>query len=174
MESSSKAVNFPEDDPIAFDILVIWLSLGRGLINSYADCDESYVRAWKLGDKLACPAFKDHVMFLLVECFERGEGISTATIDLAYDGSSPGSKLRQFFVELFVWEKLQGHLAAEADEFITFLKERPEFFEDSAKHEMLGGKDAVRIPWEKRCRFYENPMFAPGTYISRWSVGNVS
>ena len=161
LEGNSKALSLPEDDPVGFEMWATWLSLGRraNFIDDNSD-EEDCVRAWKLGDKLACPAFKDFVMLQLLCWFEDDPELLTDTLALAYDGSSPGSKLRRFFVDILVSEKLQGHLAADANEFIDFLKETPEFLEDSAKEEMKAGKNSVLKPWQERHRYYENPTFA--------------
>ena len=161
-EASSKAVNLPEDDPDAFKIWATWLSLGKckGLFefNSY---DHAYARAWILGDKLACPAFQDHVMFQFLTWFESGVGLWLDTVQVVYDVSPPGSKLRRLFLDWFVWDKLNGSLEHNADEVIMFMRQLPEFSDDVVRREVKAGKKITRSPFEEKHRYYENPAFEP-------------
>ena len=161
-EASSKAVDLPEDDPDAFGIWATWLSLGN-CDGSFQcdDVDQTYVRAWILGDKLGCPAFKDHVMSKCLCLIKHYGSLSLDTIHFAYEFPCPGSKMRQLFVEMFAWDKLYGYLT-DADEIITFLRGLPEFSEDVVRLEVMAGGDLItRHPWEEQHRFYENPAFDP-------------
>ena len=160
-EASSKAVNFPEDDPIAFETWVTWLSLGKceGLFE-HSGCDNSYVRAWVLGDKLNCPAFKDHVMFQFLNwCDSRG-GLWLDAVYTVYEVCPPGSNLRQFFVDWFVWEKLNGWLSDSADQIIA-LTELPEFLKDVLRVEVTADMYTLPDPSRHKYRYYENPGFRP-------------
>ncbi len=164
VEASSKTVNLPEDDPVAFEMWATWLSLGNcedlfGDIGCYAS---PHVQAWKLGDKLACPAFKDHVMFQLVDLCDASVDVWIDMVGHAYEGSSPGSKLRRCCVDFYMWDKLQGVLVENADELIAIFKGLPEFLEDVVKQDLKTGKDSVPYPLEIKHRYYENPAFKPG------------
>ena len=165
-EASSKAVNLPEEDPAAFEIWTTWLSLGN--CSASFECNSYHhavVRAWILGDKLACPAFQDHVMFELLSMIHSGVDLWLDTIQVAYGVSSPGSKIRQFFVDWFVWDKLEGNLEQNADEIIKFLRQLPEFSDDVVRREVTAGKEVTRSPLEEQHRYYENPAFISSCYI---------
>ncbi len=158
VEASSKAVDLPEDDPIAFGMWATWLTLGEceGSDDGYLEL--GYVLAWELGEKFACPAFKDHVMDCLLSWLEFCD-LQSNIIRIVYRVSSPGSKLRRVFVDVFVWSKLEGHLTSDADKFIRLLGEVPEFSEDSVKRELKVGK--YNNPWKQHHQYYENPAFKP-------------
>ena len=161
VEASSKVINLPEDNPIAFEIWVTWLSLGKCKDLFGTDYDNDYVRAWTLGDKLACPAFQDHVMFQFLSWWVSGEGLYLDTIKLAYEVSSPGSKLRHLFIDWFAWNKRNGSLRQELDEYVTFLREQTEFSEDVVVREVEAGSNIGRSPFKEKHRYYENPAFDP-------------
>ena len=166
-EASSKAVDLPEDDPIAFEIWITWLSLGKLSLGkcegpfSYADFDHSYIRAWVLGDKLLCPAFKDHVMFQFLDWCDNGGDLWPDQVHVVYGVSSPGSKLRRLFVDWFVWEKRSKCLAQYKDPIIAFLTELPEFVRDVLVAEVTADKDTSLDPSEHKYQYYENPAFNP-------------
>lgn len=166
-EASLKAVDLPEDDLIAFEIWATWLSLGTLSLGRwegpfyYADFDHSYIRAWVLGDKLVCPAFKDHVMFQFLDQCDNGGDVYLDQIRLVYGVSSPGSKLRRLFVDWFVWDKQSKCLANYKDEIIAFSAELPEFMKDVLVAEVVADKDTSSDPSEHKYRYYENPAFKP-------------
>ena len=145
VEASSKTVDLPEDDPMAFEMWATWLSLGRCKDSfEYGIFDHAYVRAWSLGDKLACPAFQDHVMSQFLDWFEDDGDLWLDAIPIVYEVSSPGSKIRQLFVDWFVWAKLNGCLEQDADEIIKFLRQLPEFSDDVVRREVEAGKKVAR------------------------------
>ena len=160
-ESSSKAVYLPEDDPIAFEMWATWLSLGKceGLFE-YGAYDHFYVRAWVLGDKLVCPAFQDHVMFQFLDWCDHDGDLWPDTIHVVYRVSSPGCKLRQFFVDWFAWEKLHGWLSDYEDQIIA-LTELPEFLKDVLRAEVRANKDTITDPSKHKYRYYQYPAFEP-------------
>ena len=170
VEARSKAVDLPEDDPIAFEMWATWLSSGKCKDSfEYSSYEKAYVRAWILADKLACPAFKDHVMSQFLEWFDDDGDLWLDMIKLVYEVSSPGSKLRRLFVDSFVWDKLNGYLTNDAngsptndaDEIITLLRELPEFSEDVVRREVEAGIGVIESPFEKKDQYYENPEFKP-------------
>ena len=162
VKGTSKAVNLPEDDPFAFEMWATWLSLGRceGL-RTHCYFEHAYVRAWILGDKLACPAFKDHMMFQSLDWFDNGIDVDPDTIKVVYQVCPLGSKLRWLFVDWFVWTKLNGRLAERLDDFIVLLRELPEFSEDVVRREVMAGTEITKYPLDERHRYYENPAFEP-------------
>ena len=151
VEARSQAVNLPEDDPIAFEIWATWLSLGNcdGSFQC-TDYAQTYVRAWILGDKFACPAFKDHVMSRLLDWLDSDGWFCCDTPELVYQVSSPGSKLRWLFVDCFAWDKLHGNLAKNTDEIIMFLRDIHEFSEDVVRREVEAGMNATLSPSVKK------------------------
>ena len=161
-EASSKAVDLPEDDPGAFEIWVLWLTLGKcnGVFH-YRDYDHAYVRAWVFGDKLVCPAFKDHVMFQFLDWCEQEENVWPDTIRVVYKESPPGCKLRRLFVDWFAWEKWNGCLSSCKDEVIALTEQLPEFLKDVLRAELEADQKTIPTPWEHKCRYYENPAFKP-------------
>ena len=111
--------------------------------------------------KLACPAFKDHVMSRLLDWFDSNGWFCIDTIELVYQVSSPGSKLRWFFVDCFAWDKLNGFLNHNTDEIIMFLRDMREFSEDVVRREVEAGTETNLSPVEKKHLYYENPAFNP-------------
>lgn len=162
-ETSSKAVSLPEDDPFAFEMWAAWLSTGR--LEEYCD-DICYVRAWKLGDKLVCPAFKDHVMSQFVEWYKSGD-LCLDTIQLIYDVSPPGSKLRRLFVDLFIWDKRNGILKEDAEDYVKFLRGLPEFSDDVVRREVTAGSKITQQPWDEKHHYYEKSAFDPDAWMWR-------
>ena len=165
MEASSKTVDLPEDDPVAFEMWATWLSLGKCNYSNDdeefdSDLDSAYVRAWMLGEKFACPAFKDHVMFCLLIWLENFI-LESDLIRFVYGDPSPGSKLRRFCVDAFVWYKLEGALTQDADKSVALLREVPEFSDDVVRREVMAGRTITRSPFEEQHRYYENPAFKP-------------
>lgn len=165
-----EAVDLPDDDPMAFGLWASWLYLGkREQLPRDAGDDLIYVRAWILGDKFACPAFKDYVMLKLLEWFDPGivvwgdsdEEFPTEAIILVYQVCLPGSKLRQFLVEWFVWAKLNGHMREFEKEIIAVSKQVPQLFEDCLRMEIKAIKAAAPDLSTHKYRFYENPAFKP-------------
>ena len=160
-EANSKVVDLPEDDPVAFEIWATWLSLGKcDSLQEYGGNDHSYVRAWVLGDKLVCPAFQDNVMFQFLDWCENCGDYWPDKIDIVYRESSPDSKLRHFFVDWFVWEKLHGWLSAYEDQIIA-LTELPELLKDVLRAELRANKDTIMDPSKQKHRYYQNPTFEP-------------
>ena len=162
VEASSKTVDLPDDDPMAFEMWATWLSLGKCKDSfEYGEFNDDYVRAWCLGDKLACPAFQDHVMSQVLEWFEDDGGLWLDTVQVGYEVSPPGSKLRRLFVDWFVWDKLKGRLEQDPDEIIIFMRKPPEFSDDVMRREVMAGEEINRSPLKEKHRYYENPAFKP-------------
>ena len=162
-EASAKAVDLPEDDPKAFEVWATWLSLGKcRLPFDNGGFDLTPVRAWNLGEKFACPAFKDHVMSQLLDWFDADENLSLGAIEAVYVISPPGSKIRRFFVDWFVWYKRNANL--DADEVIVFLREVPEFSDDVVRREVNWG--SIMKKHQHYGQYYENPAFKPDAWDS--------
>ena len=59
--------------------------------------------SWILGDKLRCQAFQDSAMIQLLTYHEK-HAIEPSTVCEAYQGSTPGSKLRKWAIDQFLYD----------------------------------------------------------------------
>ena len=111
----------PDDDPKVFRHWVQWMYVGRisFKISRVEDINNVLVKAWILGDKLGCPIFQDIVMLELLACHSPHAGnglIEPSTLRTAYEGSAPGSMLRKWAIDFFLFEtrnKVCGKVSAE-------------------------------------------------------------
>ena len=99
----------PEDDPHVFRRWVQWLFVGRITceIVRVGDINNVLVKAWILADKLGCRVFQDVVMMELLACHSpkmETSLIETSTLRAAYEGSAPGSKLRKWALDFFLFQ----------------------------------------------------------------------
>ena len=99
----------PDDDPNVFRLWVQWLYVGHITcqILRVEDINDVLVTAWILGDKLGCQIFQDVVMMELLACHSPNVErplIETSTLRAAYEGSAPGSKLRKWALNFFLFE----------------------------------------------------------------------
>lgn len=112
---TSRVVALPEDDPAVFELFVQWLYVGKDYLSkSLAENDAKHsataatcVKAWALGDKLGCLAFRDFIMICLIN-IHRNIELCSSTICFAYQSSSVGSNLRKWAVDQFVQDSLTG------------------------------------------------------------------
>lgn len=100
-EASSKTITLPEDDPAAFEMFVQWMYVGKTGRNSTEDI-AIHVESWILGDKLGCPVFQDRAMLKLLH-LHSANLIQPKTLQLAYEGSAAGSKLRKWALQHFIY-----------------------------------------------------------------------
>ncbi len=109
---ASGVVTLSEDDPAIFELFVQWLYVGKEYLSKlWRACSKDYpaicIQPWKLGDKLGCLPFKDFIVICLInihcEIF-----LDTTTMRLAYKNSPMNSKLRQWVVDQFVHDSLDG------------------------------------------------------------------
>lgn len=99
----------PDDDPEVFRHWVQWIYIGKIIctILRVEGINDVLVKAWILGDKLGCPIFQDNVMVELLACHSpkvERPLIETSTLRTAYEGSAPGSKLRKWALNIFLFE----------------------------------------------------------------------
>ena len=99
----------PDDDPTVFRRWVQWLFVGEITceIVRVDDVNNVLVKAWILGDKLGCRVFQDVVMMELLACHSPEVEIpliETSTLRAAYEGSAPGSKLRKWALDFFLFK----------------------------------------------------------------------
>ena len=99
----------PDDDPNVFRVWVQWLFVGQITceILSIEDINNILVKGWILGDKLGCWIFQDIVMLELLAChspYWGNDSIEPSTLRAAYEGSGPGSMLRKWAIDFFLFE----------------------------------------------------------------------
>ncbi len=120
-EAKLNSVAMPDDDPNLFRLWVQWLYIGKITkpILSVEDINV-VVKAWILGDKLGCHIFQNVVMlhFSLASHSPNWEGplIEPSTLRAAYEGSAPGSMLRKWAIDFFLFEtrnKRYGKVSAQ-------------------------------------------------------------
>ncbi|KAI4249483.1 MAG: hypothetical protein L6R42_008970 [Xanthoria sp. 1 TBL-2021] len=114
-EAITNTIELDEDDPQAFQLFVQWLYTGKFVVFPCRDCDRDiqfdYAGSvpnflcvvWALGDKLDCQAFQDQAMLQLLALHEDVYLQSDVLAD-AYKLTPPGSKLRQFVVDQFLFQ----------------------------------------------------------------------
>ena len=80
-----------------------WLYLGELDFDGVDGVDvfsEILVKAWFLGDKFRCPAFKDHVMVQLIKSHHE-RGIDPLRFRHIFETANSGSKLRKWAIDQF-------------------------------------------------------------------------
>ena len=117
---SSGVIELPEDDPDIFEFFVQWLYVGKEILsNTQVNIQEGYpsicVKAWALGDKLGCLAFRDFFMIRLID-IHRDTTICTSTIRLVYMCSPVGSNLRKWAIHQFLLDSTAGYYSSNGGE----------------------------------------------------------
>lgn len=127
----------PEDNPMAFRLLVQWLYIGDIKIDDV----DAWLEAWVLGDKIGNTAFRDYAMTKLVDYYH-DFAITTTTVAIAYQKSVLGSQLRKWALDQFLFHSNSGDLYFFADDWVSVLETETEFIADIAKATILfkGGK----------------------------------
>ena len=150
-------VALPEDDPDTFELFVKWLYAGE--IDTDATKSESYVRAWILGDKLKCLAFRDHSMLQVLHCHKTGEypeqPISPQSLLLAYNKTKSESKLRQWAQDQFMFNASKGSLSARSQEWAPVIEEFRDLAEDTTRALMRSGSHGIQNPYEQGQKYLE-------------------
>ena len=104
-EAKLNLVTMPDDDPNVFRLWVSWLLFGQ-FTRNLEDTNNSLLKAWILGDKPGCHTFQDLVMTRLLACHSPKLGqilIEPSDLRAAYEGSAPGSKLRKWALDFFLF-----------------------------------------------------------------------
>ena len=112
----------PDDDPIVFRLWVQWLFTSA----IASPTSNELVKAWILGDKLGCPIFQNTIMMGLLEYYSPGKGNRMVELmRVAYEGSAPGSKLRKWAVNLFIFEtrKNQDGTLSTMEQNLSWIRE---------------------------------------------------
>jgi len=141
-EGQEGCLFFPEDDILAWDVLMDWLFNGRVLDEDEGVEQLLAVKCWVLGDKYGISRFQDDVMFDLLNDI----AISSAFPDVireAFVSAPPGSATRMLMAEeAFGWW--------DADELEVV-------FEEFGATKFIGDLIAAKVQYEdgdeKRDRF---------------------
>ena len=92
----------PDDDPDVFQVWIQWLFVAEISCES----DLFLVKAWILGDKLGYLEFQNRVMTKLLDTHSPYNIAPMAkpwTVRVAYERSAPGSKLRKWAIDFFLY-----------------------------------------------------------------------
>jgi len=109
-ESISGELKLPEEEARVFDVFVHWLYRGSLPLCWYgmscatpSDC----VSVYAMGEKWFIPRLQNDVCDRVRFWFVADELPSSQFFNLLYEATSPGCKLRQFFVKLFIYIALR-------------------------------------------------------------------
>ena len=155
-EGVSKHITLPEEDPGIFEWFVVWLYVGCDRIEDMEP--DVLVPLWLLGDRLVCPLMQDDAMCNLIE-YHSEDAIDKDTMKQIYEGSTPGSKLRQFAVEqcLFDVRNFCGTRYGDAWSYPRFAKDNEDFAQQLGEATILLGKENPRNPLHEKGPY----LFAP-------------
>ena len=92
------SLQFGEEE--AFELFAQWLYLGELDFEGVDVSSKILVKAWFLGDKFRCPAFRDHVMVQLIKS-HRERGIDPLRFRHISESANSGSKLRKWATDQF-------------------------------------------------------------------------
>lgn len=142
-ESSSRSMTMPEDSPETFRIFVQWLYLG----DIKTDDIGAWLEAWIFGNKIGSTEFKNCVTTRLVRGYTyTGCVILPTTVATAYLKSVPGSELRQWALDGFLYRSNHGHLHYEAENLVSLVENETEFVADVIKAMILFTGGEVKNP----------------------------
>lgn len=136
-ESMSSQLKLPEEEAGVFDIFVHWLYRGSlptcwpGMsVATPSDCFSIYA----MGEKWFIPRLQDEVCNRVRIWFDDDELPSSSFFNLLYEATSPGCKLRQFFVKRLIYCALRKK---EPDIINSILEQNGELAIDVAKETFL-------------------------------------
>ncbi|KAK0515174.1 hypothetical protein JMJ35_002553 [Cladonia borealis] len=155
-EGISKIITLPEENPDIFKYFVEWLYIGDDQL--VVPDSDTFVCLWTLGDRLVCPLLQDGMMCDLIAChsdYYMGEG----TLKQIYDGSTRGSKLRQFAVDqcLFDVRKRYAQGNEKLWSYSRFVKDNEDFAQQLAEATILLGDGNPRDPLHDKSPYLLNP-----------------
>ena len=125
VEATSNNITLPEDNPVVFETFVHWIYIGNMNPGSRIDVP-MYIGAWTLGDKLGCPAFQDYAMLQLLFLHEDAF-VEPKTVQLAYEGSMAGSRLRKWALQEFTMGIIKKKYVETAEEWACVAKATVDF-----------------------------------------------
>ncbi len=138
-EALSKKVTLSEEDPDIFRYFVEWLYVGYGNQGVHFE-PNLIVCLWIMGDRLGCPLMQDDAMRNLVH-YDYDSHIEKATLKQIYEGSAPGSKIRQFAVDRCLFDIRQRcpvHQEYKCP-YLDFVKDNEDFAQQLAVATILLG-----------------------------------
>ena len=97
-EGRAFSLQFGEEE--AFELFAQWLYLGELEFDGVDVSSELLVKAWFLGHKFGCPAFRDHVMVQLIKS-HRERGIDPPRFRHIFELATSGSTLRKWAIDQF-------------------------------------------------------------------------
>lgn len=115
------------------------------------------LQACILGDKLGCPMFHDLAMLELIESHKSG-GISSKTMQFAFEMSAPGSKLRRFSIDQLRYDIECGTVSEDAAAYVSAAKIAEDF-----------ALDFLKACIEGNCRNAIDPIAHRGQYMEVWT-----
>ena len=132
-------VDLSEDDSDAFRTFVQWLKNWEPI----KDDPIVFVKAWVLGDKLDCHAFSDDMMCRLIRKHAK-QFLLSETAMIIYQTSMPGSKLRKWALDQFLYDSYMGYSEEkEAQQCAALAETEEEFSADVAKFFELHGNEPI-------------------------------
>ena len=159
-EGISKIIALPEENPDIFKDFVAWLYVGG---NQFAGLDPvSLACLWTLGDRLGCPLMQDDAMCDLIICCS-SDYIDEDTLKQTYEGSTRGSKLRQFAVDQCLFD-VRNNAPEDDDEwsYPRFVKDNEDFAQEIAKATILLREADPRDPGNDKSPY----LYAPSPSTS--------
>lgn len=92
------------DDAPTFEVFIRWLYHGSdGFKGVLGYSGQDYIKAWVLGDKIACPAFTKLMMSLVIRYYS-DEWLKISDVQYVYNNSPAGSKLRSWALMQLWWD----------------------------------------------------------------------
>ena len=156
-EGVSKIITLPEEDPYIFEWFVVWLYTGYDPITE-CEIHDSLVPLWTLGDRLGCPSMQDDAMCHLIAHHSEFV-IGEVPLKQIYEGSTRGSKIRQFVVDQCLFD-VRKNYAAESGEmrsYFRFVKDNEDFAQELAEATLLLGNRDPKDPVDDKDPY----LFAP-------------
>jgi hypothetical protein len=107
-ENTCNIIKLKFDNPSIFSLFNLWMYYGRytasePLFSGEQNVPTRDVQAWVLGDKLQSVGFKNYAMTRIYQQYETSivrRAIPTTHFDYVCASTKPGSKLRQFFLDV--------------------------------------------------------------------------
>ena len=147
-EGISKSITLPEDNPDIFKYFVEWLYVGGDRFAAFDS--SSLVCLWILGDRLGCPVMQDDAMCDLIKHHGYFQ-ISEVTLNRIYEGSAPGSKLRQFAVDQCLLDV--RYSAPRHKSYSRFVKDNEDFAQQLAEATIFLGREEPKNPYNDKSRY---------------------
>lgn len=148
-----------------------WLYLGELNFDGVDASSELLVKAWFLGDKFQCAAFRDHVMVQLIKS-HRERGIDPLKFRHIFEYETSGSKLRKWAIDQFHSKFIYGYTGYDDrmdgdhpndkalwKEYATDLKQFSQDFL-GAFLDAGPGVNRVKKPWENGQQYMEVLSYA--------------